>query len=220
MWSDISHSSDGLLEPSPSSLYSCLLSWTNLSKSQQLRHSCVICSKSSIFHFLRYENLSFFLFSCVVGLQVPSKLLVQVPRYGKQFQIYKRIVPGIKLDPTPLMCNQGKIMFITSHLLTSHTLAKDTCFICGETAPNNCSECMGDFNAKDTVHFCDECNARVHKNPKRVAHKPDREDLPELELLSVLCIETSHYVCFSRDNNGRWLFFDSMADRLCESPPD
>jgi hypothetical protein len=42
----------------------------------------------------------------------------------------------------------------------------------------------------------------------------------ELELLSVLCIETSHYVCFSRDNDGRWLFFDSMADRLCESPPD
>ena len=128
---------------------------------------------------------------------------------------------GLSWTP-PLSCvTKVCFIFITSHLLTSHTLAKDTCFICGETALNNCSECMGDFNAKETVHFCDHCNACVHKNPKRVAHKPEkREDLPELELLSVLCIETSHYVCFSRDSDGRWLFFDSMADRLCESPPD
>ena len=35
--------------------------------------------------------------------QVPSKLLVQVPRYGKQFQTYKRIIPGVKLDPSPLI---------------------------------------------------------------------------------------------------------------------
>ncbi|CAI8016038.1 Ubiquitin carboxyl-terminal hydrolase CYLD [Geodia barretti] len=59
--------------------------------------------------------------------EVPSKLLVQVPRYGKQFQIYKRIVPGIKLDPTPLMCNQ------------------DTCFICGETAPEQLFRMHGRF---------------------------------------------------------------------------
>ena len=32
----------------------------------------------------------------------------------------------------------------------------------------------------------------------------------------MLCIETSHYVCFSRDSDGRWLFFDSMADQVCE----
>ena len=36
-------------------------------------------------------------------IQVPSKLLVQVPRYGKQFRAFKRIIPGIKLDPAPLM---------------------------------------------------------------------------------------------------------------------
>ena len=47
------------------------------------------------------------MFLSMVGLQVPSKLLVQVPRYGKEFQIYKRIVPGIKLDPTPLMDTLG-----------------------------------------------------------------------------------------------------------------
>ena len=41
-------------------------------------------------------------------------------------------------------------------------------------------------------------------------------DTVKLELLSVICIETSHYVCFTRDTEGRWLLFDSMANRLCE----
>ena len=35
--------------------------------------------------------------------QAPSKLLVQVPRFGKHFKTYKRIIPGIKLDPSSLM---------------------------------------------------------------------------------------------------------------------
>ncbi len=30
--------------------------------------------------------------------QVPSKLLLQVPRFGREFQSYKRIVPELKLD--------------------------------------------------------------------------------------------------------------------------
>ena len=42
----------------------------------------------------------------------------------------------------------------------------------------------------------------------------------ELDLLSVICIETSHYVCFTRDprddTERKWIFFDSMADRKCE----
>ena len=61
----------------------------------------------------------------------------------------------------------------------------------------------------------------VHKHKSRSNHKREQcrggEDVGrELELLSVLCIETSHYVCFTRDVEGRWLFFDSMANRVCE----
>ena len=37
-----------------------------------------------------------------------------------------------------------------------------------------------------------------------------------LKLLSVICIETSHYVCFTRADDGRWIFHDSMANRVCE----
>ena len=39
-------------------------------------------------------------------------------------------------------------------------------------------------------------------------------DTGKLQLLSVLCIETSHYVCFTRVNENDWVFFDSMAERL------
>lgn len=36
-----------------------------------------------------------------------------------------------------------------------------------------------------------------------------------MELFAVLCIHTSHYVCFVKYGPGSrsWLFFDSMADR-------
>ena len=38
----------------------------------------------------------------VLLLQVPSKLLIQVPRYGKQFKTYKKIVPALELDISEL----------------------------------------------------------------------------------------------------------------------
>ena len=41
-------------------------------------------------------------------------------------------------------------------------------------------------------------------------------DTGTLQLLSVLCIETSHYVCFTRitgSGKDEWVFFDSMAER-------
>uniref|UniRef100_A0A183EK65 Ubiquitin carboxyl-terminal hydrolase CYLD n=1 Tax=Gongylonema pulchrum TaxID=637853 RepID=A0A183EK65_9BILA len=44
-----------------------------------------------------------------------------------------------------------------------------------------------------------------------------RTQIPQkkLQLASVLCIETSHYVAFVRAMNAnKWLFFDSMADRV------
>ena len=80
-----------------------------------------------------------------------------------------------------------------------------------------CKDCSqdDDFNFKDfeVVCFCEECNKRVHQKKSRKAHNV-KVEIPEaeLELLSVICIETSHYVCFTRAEK-RWLFFDSMANR-------
>lgn len=44
-----------------------------------------------------------------------------------------------------------------------------------------------------------------------------RTQVPQkkLQLASVLCIETSHYVAFVRTlHASKWVFFDSMADRV------
>ena len=88
-------------------------------------------------------------------VQIPSKLLIQVPRYGKQFKTFQRVIPDKRLD--------------IKSLCTSDCLASS----------------IGEIDA-------------------------------HLQLLSVVCIETSHYVCFTRAD-GRWVFMDSMADRVGES---
>ena len=35
-------------------------------------------------------------------LQVPSRLLIQVPRFGREFKTYQKIVPDLKLRITEL----------------------------------------------------------------------------------------------------------------------
>ena len=69
--------------------------------------------------------------------------------------------------------------------------------------------------------FCDSCWEVAHSHPRRVGHQfqfvnevEELKQLGELELLSVICIETSHHICFARSQQNKWLFFDSMADRL------
>ena len=70
------------------------------------------------------------------------------------------------------------------------------------------------------LHFCEPCSALWHSHPDRQSHKPVTQsgtaDTFPLELLSVICIETSHYVCFTRitgSGKDQWVFFDSMASR-------
>ena len=95
-----------------------------------------------------------------VCLQIPHKLLIQVPRYGKRFKTFQRVIPDKTLNVKSL-CQDG----------------------CLSPRP---------FGRELTAH---------------------------LKLLSVVCIETSHYVCFSLSGN-HWVFMDSMADRVGESPPN
>lgn len=87
-----------------------------------------------------------------------------------------------------------------------------------------CEACRSDFNkSTDPPKFCEECCAKVHSHSARkTSHNPElcREmnelrSLSDLDLVSVICIETSHYVCFTRKEN-QWIFFDSMANRVCK----
>ena len=48
-----------------------------------------------------------------VSLQVPSCLILQMPRFGKNYKMYKRIVPSLYLDVTDIL-EYGKSAF-SSH---------------------------------------------------------------------------------------------------------
>ena len=96
---------------------------------------------------------------------------------------------------------------------------------CGEPSSQKCSDCSSELPPAfdGFVYFCSTCALRTHTKKSRKDHKlqdaidTDRLDLYKLDLLSVICIETSHYVCFTRDSNtGTWIFFDSMANRVCK----
>ena len=93
--------------------------------------------------------------------------------------------------------------------------------MCGDSAWKKCLECAPLFttNAATPVYFCENCAKLTHgQATKRDKHEvldtpTESDDLSGLELLSVICIETSHYVCFTR-SEGRWVFFDSYASRI------
>ena len=96
------------------------------------------------------------------------------------------------------------------------------CFVAGLCSTCNqhdgfvCIDCSIGF--KQLCYYCTKCS--WHQHQINHEHKHDLSDVHTgrtLQLLSVLCIETSHYVCFTRitgsSGKDEWVFFDSMAER-------
>ncbi|XP_029939637.1 ubiquitin carboxyl-terminal hydrolase CYLD isoform X2 [Salarias fasciatus] len=151
--------------------------------------------------------------------EVPSCLILQMPRFGKKFKMFDKIIPSLELDITDLI-----------------TEGPQQCILCGDLALEECTDCFKDslFGPTGFKVFCRDCSTKVHSHPLRKSHKPARLDIPieyrnhknprgltrdKLQLFAVLCIETSHYVSFVKHgpNSSDWIFFDSMADRHGES---
>lgn len=148
--------------------------------------------------------------------EAPSCLIIQMPRFGKDFKMFNKIFPSLELDITDLLEDTPR-----------------ECRICGGLALYECRDCYedGDITAGKIKQFCEKCNTQVHLHPKRKAHRHGKLSVPKelqegmgrqgsfprqrMELFAVLCIETSHYVAFVKYGNAdsSWLFFDSMADR-------
>ncbi|KAI1888799.1 hypothetical protein AGOR_G00172460 [Albula goreensis] len=147
--------------------------------------------------------------------EIPSCLILQMPRFGKKFKMFDKIIPSLELDVTDLLLESPR-----------------ECVLCGVLANFECNECFRDptFGSTGFKQFCESCSHKVHSHPRRKSHQPSRLRLPEgypsaathhsapkekLQLFAVLCIETSHYVSFVRYGPGAkdWMFFDSMADR-------
>ena len=93
--------------------------------------------------------------------------------------------------------------------------------MCGEPARMKCDVCQSRFTSEGQdgpVYLCSTCDKRAHKSTETQRHarvKVSRSSY--LKLLSVICIETSHYVCFTRADDERWIFLDSKAKTVCES---
>ncbi|XP_005727690.1 ubiquitin carboxyl-terminal hydrolase CYLD isoform X3 [Maylandia zebra] len=148
--------------------------------------------------------------------EAPSCLIIQMPRFGKDFKMFNKIFPSLELDITDLLEDTPR-----------------ECRICGGLALYECRDCYedGDITAGKIKQFCEKCNTQVHLHPRRKAHRHGKLSIPKelqestgrqgsfprqrMELFAVLCIETSHYVAFVKygSADSAWLFFDSMADR-------
>ncbi|XP_049975788.1 ubiquitin carboxyl-terminal hydrolase CYLD, partial [Alexandromys fortis] len=148
--------------------------------------------------------------------EAPSCLIIQMPRFGKDFKMFKKIFPSLELNITDLLEDTPR-----------------ECRICGGLAMFECRECYEDLDitAGKIKQFCKTCCTQVHLHPKRMNHTYHPVSLPKdlpdwdwrhgcipcqkMELFAVLCIETSHYVAFVKygKDDSAWLFFDSMADR-------
>ncbi|XP_015236211.1 PREDICTED: ubiquitin carboxyl-terminal hydrolase CYLD isoform X4 [Cyprinodon variegatus] len=148
--------------------------------------------------------------------EAPSCLIIQMPRFGKDFKMFNKIFPSLELDITDLLEDTPR-----------------ECRICGGLALYECRDCYedGDITAGKIKQFCEKCNTQVHLHPRRKAHRHNKLSVPKelqegtgrqggfprqrMELFAVLCIETSHYVAFVKygSADSAWLFFDSMADR-------
>lgn len=148
--------------------------------------------------------------------EAPSCLIIQMPRFGKDFKMFKKIFPSLELNITDLLEDTPR-----------------ECRICGGLAMFECRECYEDpdITAGKIKQFCKTCCTQVHLHPKRMNHTYHPVSLPKdlpdwdwrhgrvpcqkMELFAVLCIETSHYVAFVKygKDDSAWLFFDSMADR-------
>lgn len=155
--------------------------------------------------------------------EVPACLILTMPRSGKSFKMFPKIIPSTQLDITGLLAD-----------------GPQPCVLCGQLAKEECAECFRDTLFSDTgfKYFCLKCSTQVHSHHQRRCHTPRTLHLPlgfshsqssgsdprtppreKLELFAVLCIETSHYVSFVKygPQDTDWIFFDSMADRIGES---
>ncbi|XP_043099712.1 ubiquitin carboxyl-terminal hydrolase CYLD isoform X2 [Puntigrus tetrazona] len=148
--------------------------------------------------------------------EAPSCLIIQMPRFGKDFKMFNKIFPSLELDITDLLDDTPR-----------------ECRICGGLALYECRECYEDCDITPgkIKQFCEKCNTQVHLHPRRKSHRCVKLSIPkelqesvwrqgsyphqQMDLFAVLCIETSHYVAFVKygSADSAWLFFDSMADR-------
>ncbi|CDW55516.1 Probable ubiquitin carboxyl-terminal hydrolase CY LD [Trichuris trichiura] len=137
--------------------------------------------------------------------KIPTRLILQIPRYGKE-KLFRAVIPSLQLDVSPILLNHPH-----------------SCWRCNRLAQLQCKECylVKTQKLSDTF-FCTKCFHEFHSSlPTDQDHAVVLVTAPiVLQLASVMCIESSHYVSFARTGHkpdAEWIFFDSMADREGEA---
>ncbi|KAJ6647503.1 Ubiquitin carboxyl-terminal hydrolase CYLD, partial [Pseudolycoriella hygida] len=135
--------------------------------------------------------------------ETPPCLIIQMPRFGRNYKMYPRIVPSQILDITDVVEGQPP-----------------ACNVCGILADTSCLDCP--------QVYCSTCHTNTHTHQNQNHKSTDiLTDFPTLrnhqtvprihmDLFAVVCIETSHYVSFVKAGelpDAPWIFFDSMSDR-------
>ncbi|KAL7302139.1 hypothetical protein TKK_0005362 [Trichogramma kaykai] len=192
-----------------------------LSSGQDAYHYQLFVDKDEKLVFPSVQQLleQSFLQSNIKLKTAPSCLIIQMPRFGKTFKMYPKIQPTLLLDITDIVED-----------------APRWCTVCGKLAHFECKDCYGQCGeGLESIAFCKPCLKKAHSHELRTNHEPktltiapaaydatnNYSSVPRryLELLAVVCIETSHYVSFVKCGSGfeaPWCFFDSMADRKGE----
>ncbi|CAG5128883.1 unnamed protein product, partial [Candidula unifasciata] len=76
--------------------------------------------------------------------QVPSCLMIQMPRFGKEYKMFHRIVPSLQLDITDILENCPR-----------------DCIVCGGLATFECKDCYQVHGpGLNTTAFCSNCVKR------------------------------------------------------------
>uniref|UniRef100_A0A670K600 USP domain-containing protein n=1 Tax=Podarcis muralis TaxID=64176 RepID=A0A670K600_PODMU len=138
--------------------------------------------------------------------EVPSCLILQMPRFGKSYKKFSSVYPSLELDLTDMVEQAPRV-----------------CCVCGGEAAHGCSRCQLDslLHPKLIKLFENLSKPPSHRIGPKHPYKGLGPNSPPtkqytLDLFAVLCIESSHYVAFVKYGPLRhsWLFFDSMAGTL------
>ncbi|XP_068743882.1 ubiquitin carboxyl-terminal hydrolase CYLD-like isoform X2 [Montipora capricornis] len=152
----------------------------------------------------------------IILAELPSCLILQMPRFGSRYKMYDMILPNLELEVSSIVESVPR-----------------ECMLCGNAVARfECKRCspmrMFGEDGNGIASYCFDCNSKVHSSCKRADHelRPllvprhfDTQNVPDkqkMELFAVVCIETSHYVSFVKCGSkpdSPWCFFDSMADR-------
>jgi ubiquitin thioesterase CYLD len=94
--------------------------------------------------------------------RAPPVLILQMPRFGRQYKVYDRILPSQLLDVTDII-----------------EASPRQCVICGLLAEWECAQCFGDHDSGlQSTAFCQACLQRTHQHARRTSHKPTQLKTP------------------------------------------